>query len=150
MHWRLCDLHHFPIGSATFTFYSFIFHFYHLSKLPSLTTSPPQLLLLVKVPFVHLDLSSSLGLRFEPLIVLCRRKISALTSSEAFSLAIFSFLFYGTYSRAIMSMSRTTSALHKKIAQAWRRLLNLYRRILSPHRLQRSDQVASKSNRVVS
>ena len=45
---------------------------YHLSKLPGLTTSPPQLLLLEQLPVVHLDLSSSLGLRFEPLIVLFR------------------------------------------------------------------------------
>ena len=118
---------------------------YHLSKLPGLTTSPPQLLLLEQVPLVHLDLSSSLGLRFEPLIVLFRPRVSTLTPSSAFFLAMSSVLFYGTCSCGIMSMSRRTSVLHKKIAHAWRRLLKLHRRILSPH-----DRVASKSNWVVS
>ena len=48
-------------------------------------------LLLVKVPVaVHIDLSSSLGLRCPPLVVLCRRGISASSSSSAFSLTVFS------------------------------------------------------------
>ena len=118
--------------------------------LPGLTTSPPHLLLLEQVPLVHLDLSSSLGLRFEPLIVLFRLRISALTPSSVFFFAISSVLFYGTCSCGMMSMSRRTSVLHKKIVQARRRLLKLHRRILSPHMLQRSDRVASKSNWVVS
>ena len=102
-------------------------------------------LLLVKVPVaVHIDISSSLGLRCPPLIVLCRPGISVLTSSSAVS------LFYGTYSCVMISMSRRTSVLRMKIAHAWRRLLELNCRILSPRMLQRSDQVASRSNWVVS
>ena len=127
MHWRLCGLHLFPIGSVTITLHSLVIHSCHPSKLPGLTTSPPQSLLLVKVSLaVHLDLSSSLGLRFPPLIVRCRRRISAWTSSSAFSLTVFSFLFYGTYSCVMMSMNRRTRVLHMKIAQAWRRLLKLH------------------------
>ena len=82
---------------------------YHLSKLPGLTTSPPQLLLLEQVNVVHLDLSSSLGLRFEPLIVLFRLRISALTPSSAFFFAMSSVLFHGTCSCGMMSMSRRTA-----------------------------------------
>ena len=151
MHWKLCGLHLFPIGSVTFPLHSLIFCCCHPSKMPGLTISPPQTLLLVKVPpAVHLNLSSSLSLRFPPLIVLCRPRTPALTSCSAFSLTIFSFLFYGTYSCAMMSMSKRTSVLRMEIAQAWRRLLKLLCRILSSHMLQRSDQVASRSNWVVS
>ena len=60
MHWRLCGLHLFPIGSVTCTLHSLIFRSCHPYKLSGLTTSSLQPLLLVRVPVaVHVDLSSS-------------------------------------------------------------------------------------------
>ena len=49
MHWRLCGLYLFPIWSVTSTLHSLIFRSSHPCKLPGLTTSPLQLLLLLTV-----------------------------------------------------------------------------------------------------